>query len=109
MTLIATDSTVLPARIKSTTTDCTDLVFSKDVVIGAPYEDDRGAVYLYLGGPEGILRRSETVYWQRIAAADFASPPLDGLRGFGISLSVADFDNNLFPGKITLKMTMRNL
>ena len=70
---------------------------SLDVVIGAPYEEDRGAVYVYLGGAEGISVHPATVYWQRIAASDFPHP-LDALRGFGISLSAADVDDNGYPG-----------
>ena len=73
------------------------------MVVGAPYENDRGAVYLYLGGPDGIQVQPTTVYWQRIAAADLhLPPPLDALRGFGISLSAADVDNNGYPGNATL-------
>lgn len=69
------------------------------MVVGAPYEDDRGAVYLYLGGPEGILLQPETGYWQRISASDLTvNRPLAGLRGFGISLAVADIDDNQYPG-----------
>ena len=64
-----------------------------DVVIGAPYEDGQGAVYVYLGGPFKLLFR------QRIAAADLHHP-LDGLTGFGISLNAADIDDNGYPGKI---------
>lgn len=67
-----------------------------DVVIGAPYENDRGAVYLYLGGMNDIRLHPETGYWQRIAAADFVFP-LNNLRGFGISLVAADMDGNSYP------------
>lgn len=69
-----------------------------DVVVGAPYEDGRGAVYLYLGGPEGLLLQPETGYWQRIAASDFPIPA--GLKGFGISLAASDIDDNRYPGGI---------
>jgi len=62
----------------------------EDVVIGAPYEDGQGAVYVYLGGPFKLLFR------QRIAAADLHHP-LDGLTGFGISLNAADIDDNGYP------------
>jgi len=73
------------------------LILSTDVVIGAPYEDGKGAVYLYLGGPSGLISHPVTVYWQRIAAADFFHP-LDALAGFGISLNAADIDGNNYPG-----------
>jgi hypothetical protein len=68
-----------------------------DVVIGAPYENDKGAVYIYLGGMYDIHRHPETGYWQRIAAADFVFP-LNNLKGFGISLVAADMDGNSYPG-----------
>ncbi|KAG0717791.1 Integrin alpha-PS5 [Chionoecetes opilio] len=58
----------------------------EDIVVGAPWED-RGAVYVFLGSPEG-LRQS---YSQRLAPQDF---PYD-LRGFGMSLSRGiDIDDN---------------
>lgn len=70
-----------------------------DVVIGAPYENDKGAVYLYLGGMNDIRLHPETGYWQRIAATDFVFP-LHNLKGFGISLVAADMDGNSFPGTL---------
>ena len=69
-----------------------------DVVIGAPYENGKGAIYLYLGDKNGINRHNITGYWQRIAAADFVSHPLNNLKGFGISLVAADMDGNGYPG-----------
>lgn len=68
-----------------------------DVAIGAPYENDKGAVYIYLGGRTDIQRHPVRTYWQRIAAADFVKP-LDGLKGFGISIVAADMDGNEYPG-----------
>ena len=72
-----------------------------DVVIGAPYEDGKGAVYLYLGGPSGLIFHPATIYWQRIAASELAHP-LNALSGFGISLNSADIDDNDYPGRILL-------
>lgn len=68
-----------------------------DVVIGAPYEEGNGAVYIYLGSSKGIRLHPTNGYYQRIAASDFVGSFLN-LRGFGISLAAADFDNNGYPG-----------
>ena len=66
-----------------------------DVVVSAPYEDDgKGAIYLYLGGIQGIQLQPTNGYWQRISASSF---PFIA-RGFGISISAADIDNNQYPG-----------
>ena len=64
-----------------------------DVVIGAPYEERGGAIYIYLGGPVGF--KYKTAYWQRIGASDFSFPV--PLSGFGISISSADVDMNDYP------------
>lgn len=69
------------------------------MAIGAPYENEKGAVYVYLGGLTGIKRHPFHTYWQKIAAADFVKP-LDGMRGFGISMVAADVDSNEYPGKL---------
>lgn len=66
-----------------------------DVVIGAPYEDKGGAIYIYLAGPNGFKYKPTTAYWQRILASEFSfSAPLSG---FGISISSADIDMNDYP------------
>ncbi|XP_037511504.1 integrin alpha-9 [Rhipicephalus sanguineus] len=61
-----------------------------DVAIGAPYENDHGAVYIYNGGKNGL----KTTYSQRIEARSQISQP----QGFGISISKAlDIDDNEYP------------
>ena len=65
-----------------------------DFVVGAPYEEGGGAIYLYLGGPHGVHYHPTNGYWQRIAASDFPF----ALEGFGISVSSADVDSNGYPG-----------
>ncbi|KAL1430991.1 hypothetical protein MTO96_014407 [Rhipicephalus appendiculatus] len=61
-----------------------------DVAIGAPYENDHGAVYIYNGGKNGL----KTAYSQRIEARLLIPPP----QGFGISISKAlDIDGNEYP------------
>ena len=71
-----------------------------DVAIGAPYEDEnKGAVYIYFGGKDGgFFPHPENVYWQRIGASDFTAGPLSQLKGFGISLTAADVDDNQYIG-----------
>jgi hypothetical protein len=63
-----------------------------DVVIGAPYEDDnRGAIYIYLGSSQGLKDQ----YVQRVSPSDFRV----NLLNFGRSLaSRVDVDHNLYPG-----------
>ena len=63
-------------------------------MVGAPYEEGGGAIYLYLGGPHGVHYHPTNGYWQRIAASDFPFV----LEGFGISVSSADVDSNGYPG-----------
>ena len=60
--------------------------------MGAPYEEDqRGAIYIYLGGPSGLSQK----YSQKIVASGL-SP---ALRGFGISISHGlDVDDNKYSG-----------
>ncbi|XP_023240629.1 integrin alpha-4-like isoform X1 [Centruroides sculpturatus] len=61
-----------------------------DIAIGAPYEDERGAVYIYHGAENGVKQN----HVQRIAAKDFS---ID-LSGFGIAISKGrDIDNNNYP------------
>ncbi|XP_071538638.1 integrin alpha-5-like isoform X2 [Panulirus ornatus] len=63
-----------------------------DCVVGAPQEEG-GAVYVFSGGPDGLLPHPT----QRIHASDF-SPDL---RGFGFSLDGGqDMDNNGYPDLI---------
>ncbi|KAJ8024981.1 Integrin alpha-9 [Holothuria leucospilota] len=61
-----------------------------DVIIGAPYEDDgTGAVYIYLGGAEGL----DPNYSQRISGADLDP----ALETFGISVHGGiDMDKNKY-------------
>nr|CAD7197136.1 unnamed protein product [Timema douglasi] len=60
-----------------------------DVVVGAPYEKDRGAIYIYNGRPLGLTPK----YSQRILAEEVHSV----LRGFGISFSrPTDIDDNKY-------------
>ena len=63
-------------------------------MVGAPYEEDqRGAIYIYLGGSSGI----SPSYSQRIPASELS--PL--LRGFGISISHGlDMDDNKYSGQL---------
>lgn len=62
--------------------------------MGAPYEKD-GAVYIYLGGPDGLsIKPSQIIYPP--------SPPESTIipQTFGQSLSKgADIDGNLYLGK----------
>lgn len=61
-----------------------------DVAIGAPYENDHGAVYIYHGGKRGLQTRDV----QRIEARNLPAAP----RGFGIGISEGmDVDNNHYP------------
>lgn len=55
-----------------------------DVAIGAPWENEgRGAVYIYKGGSEGLIKQ----FVQKIIA--------EGAQGFGISISKGfDVDHN---------------
>ncbi len=64
----------------------------EDLVVGAPYdgEDGRGAVYIYLGGSDGVVSDIAQV----IHAADVNG----GMRTFGWSLSAGmDLDRNEYP------------
>ncbi|XP_063611824.1 integrin alpha-8-like [Penaeus indicus] len=58
-----------------------------DLAVGAPYEDDRGAVYIFNGGSSGLLLQPSQV----LRASDFPG----NLRGFGFSLDGGvDMDEN---------------
>ncbi|XP_078376335.1 integrin alpha-8-like isoform X2 [Oculina patagonica] len=61
-----------------------------DVAIGAPGEDDSGAVYIYHGSSKGV----ETQYRQKILASKVKA----GLKMFGLSISGGvDVDGNKYP------------
>nr|CAD7396219.1 unnamed protein product [Timema poppensis] len=63
-----------------------------DIVVGAPYEKDHGAIYIYNGRPLGLTPK----YSQRILAEEVHSV----LRGFGISFSrPTDIDDNKYNGR----------
>lgn len=63
------------------------------MAIGAPYEENTGAVYIFLGSPYGLIVESA----QKILGKDIDI----NLRGFGISISKpADIDYNKYDGKI---------
>lgn len=73
----------------------TSFCFLTDLIVGAPYEqDNKGAIYIFNGGSP----RMETMYSQRILAADINSD----LRGFGFSLSknTIDVDSNTYTGTV---------
>ena len=62
---------------------------TEDLIVGAPYDgpDHQGAVYIYLGGPEGVNKK----YAQVIFGKDVNSQ----IQTFGWSLSAGmDLDNN---------------
>ncbi|KAL1468219.1 hypothetical protein MTO96_041623, partial [Rhipicephalus appendiculatus] len=64
----------------------------QDVAVGAPYENDVGAVYIYHGSP---TLGEKTVYAQRIDASAVSSRIGAPLKGFGISISKGmDVDSN---------------
>ncbi|XP_077555289.1 integrin alpha-PS2-like [Haemaphysalis longicornis] len=65
----------------------------QDVAVGAPYENDVGAVYIYHGSP--TLGDEKTAYAQRIDASMVSSRIGFPLKGFGISISKGrDVDSN---------------
>ncbi|CAM9438455.1 unnamed protein product [Lampetra planeri] len=66
-----------------------DLDSFQDVAVGAPFEES-GRVYIYSGGPSGVITKPAQV---------LAGENLDvGLQGFGYSLSGdLDVDGNLYP------------
>ncbi|XP_033228288.1 integrin alpha-8-like isoform X2 [Belonocnema kinseyi] len=59
-----------------------------DIAIGAPYENNHGAIYIYRGSKDGLQQS------QKILGSEF-SP---SIQGFGISISEArDIDGNEYP------------
>lgn len=68
-------------RFGSTVTCLGDIDYDgyNDIIIGAPYEKDSGAIYLYNGNKNGISNK----YSQKIFGSQF----LPNIRGFGISIS----------------------
>ncbi|KAK4884565.1 hypothetical protein RN001_000836 [Aquatica leii] len=61
----------------------------EDVAISAPYEEEAGVVYIYLGSRNGL----NSQYSQRIVGRSIK----DSIRGFGFSLSKGlDIDENLY-------------
>lgn len=67
--------------------------FFSDVVISAPYEDETGVIYIYLGSREGLSK----TYSQRIGPEEFnlAVNVKSKIKGFGFALSRGlDLDNN---------------
>lgn len=61
-----------------------------DIVVGAPYENNHGAIYIFNGHQNGLSKQ----WSQRIAGNEFAHT----LRGFGMTLSEPrDVDVNGYP------------
>ncbi|XP_023217347.1 integrin alpha-4-like [Centruroides sculpturatus] len=68
-----------------------------DIAVGAPYELERGAVYIYHGSSNGL----KTKFVQRIFAADVDRH----LMGFGISISKPyDVDFSNYPGNANFNL-----
>ncbi|XP_038049393.1 integrin alpha-9-like isoform X2 [Patiria miniata] len=86
-------SSMVNARFGSAIADGGDLNMDgfKDVVIGAPFEDDNsGAVYIYHGGETGL----KTTFAQRLSGRTFTPH----LKSFGSALSGGiDMDGNQYP------------
>lgn len=85
-------SQVPGARFGSTISAIGDINMDgfQDVAIGAPYENNVGAVYIYLGSKAGLM----VPHVQRIPASVAHS----NARGFGISISRGlDVDGNFYP------------
>lgn len=85
-------SSVPGARFGTTIVNVGDLNLDgyPEVAIGAPYENDHGAVYIYNSGKDGL----KTTFSQRIDAKSLIPAP----RGLGISISRAlDIDGNQYP------------
>lgn len=57
-----------------------------DLLIGAPGVDNRGKLYLYLGGEDGLATEA---IWQASAPNDFES--------FGVTVAAADFNGDGWP------------
>ena len=74
------------------------VLYATDIAIGAPYENNGvGAVYIYLGGPDGIIQPES----QKITPADLPDDlhiSRDIGQAFGYSLSGGiDLDGNQYP------------
>lgn len=82
-------------------TPSTQIYYQADVAISAPYENDQGAIYIYLGSPEGLIEK----FSQKLQPEDFS--PKVPVGGFGIGISKAvDVDGNSYKGSyIAKKMT----
>ncbi|CAN7976434.1 unnamed protein product [Ixodes persulcatus] len=66
----------------------------QDVAVGAPYENEVGAVYIYHGN---VILDGKSEYAQRIAASSVSSRIGVPLKGFGISISKGfDVDSNRY-------------
>ncbi|KAF5291343.1 hypothetical protein FQA39_LY03494 [Lamprigera yunnana] len=84
-------SKIMGARFGTTMTSIGDLNqdLYNDVAISAPYEDESGVVYVYLGSSYGL----NTMYSQKILGRKISN----SIRGFGFSLSKGlDIDQNLY-------------
>ncbi|XP_054157684.1 integrin alpha-9-like [Oppia nitens] len=86
-------SETIGSRFGSSISDLGDINFDgyNDIAIGAPYENERGTVYIYLGSKFGLIGS----FSQRISAKDHLSHL--NLRGFGISIAgKRDVDKNFY-------------
>lgn len=74
------DGDVSGGRFGSSITCLGDIDYDgyNDIVIGAPYEGDSGAIYLYNSNKNGVLKCS-----QKILGSEFSQ----NICGFGISIS----------------------
>ncbi|XP_042855750.1 integrin alpha-7-like isoform X1 [Penaeus japonicus] len=80
------------ARFGTTLAACGDLNQDgyEDIAVGAPWEDDQGAVYIYLGSLQGLRPK----FSQHLTPQHFSVP----LSGFGMSISRGiDIDVNGYP------------
>lgn len=67
-----------------------------DIAISAPFEAGEGAVYIFLGGPDGVSSKPS----QRLKAPSelpnqYGESPSSGMFGFGLSRGV-DIDGNKY-------------
>ncbi|XP_047487979.1 integrin alpha-7-like isoform X1 [Penaeus chinensis] len=80
------------ARFGTTLAACGDLNQDgfQDIAVGAPYEDGHGAVYIYLGSPQGLRSK----FSQHLLPQHFSAP----FSGLGMSISRGiDIDGNGYP------------